>query len=95
VRAYLAQLGVSGTQLIAVGYGEANPIADNGTAAGREANRRVELTVLEQVITQKKIEIDPVTGTERVVGETHQTVTSPDSGHTAPGAVTTSAKKGR
>ncbi len=34
------QVLVSG--LVAKGYGEENPIADNATAAGREANRRIE-----------------------------------------------------
>ena len=33
--------------LIARGYGEAEPIADNGTEAGREANRRIAFTLLE------------------------------------------------
>lgn len=34
------------TNLIARGYGESNPIADNDTAEGREANRRIEFRVL-------------------------------------------------
>ena len=37
------QVDVAG--LSAKGYGEANPIADNGTEAGREANRRIEFTL--------------------------------------------------
>ena len=32
--------------LTAKGYGEARPIADNGTEAGREANRRIEFTLV-------------------------------------------------
>ncbi|MCU0909301.1 MAG: OmpA family protein [Rhodobacteraceae bacterium] len=34
------------TNLTARGYGETTPIADNGTEAGREANRRIEFRVL-------------------------------------------------
>ncbi|UWQ14802.1 OmpA family protein [Aliiroseovarius sp. M344] len=35
------------TNLTAQGYGEADPIADNGTEDGREANRRIEFRLLE------------------------------------------------
>lgn len=38
--------GVPETRLQASGYGETKPIEDNGTAAGRAANRRVEILVL-------------------------------------------------
>lgn len=44
VATYLLGQGVSKNQLKAVnGYGEQNPVADNSTAAGRQANRRVEV----------------------------------------------------
>ena len=39
---YLKAKGVA-NKLVAKGYGEAYPIADNATEAGREKNRRVEL----------------------------------------------------
>jgi flagellar motor protein MotB len=35
--------GVDPDQVVAVGMGEDQPIADNSTREGREANRRVEL----------------------------------------------------
>ena len=43
VRDYLVGHGVPADQLKVVGYGEANPIADNGTREGRAINRRVEI----------------------------------------------------
>jgi outer membrane protein OmpA-like peptidoglycan-associated protein len=43
---YLKGLGVSGTRLKTVGYGETQPVADNGTAEGKAANRRVEIAVM-------------------------------------------------
>ena len=43
VRHYLMLRGVEPNRLVARGYGEAEPIADDASAAGRAANRRVEL----------------------------------------------------
>ncbi len=47
VKATLVRLGVPATRLLAHGYGETFPIASNDTSAGRIANRRVELRVLQ------------------------------------------------
>lgn len=46
VKTYLLQQGVASTCVVASqGFGEARPIADNGTAVGRAENRRVELSI--------------------------------------------------
>lgn len=44
VRYYLMLRGVGPNQVYAAGYGETYPLQDNSHAAGRRANRRVELT---------------------------------------------------
>ncbi len=46
VRKYLVRKGIDPNRLIAVGYGESKPIADNNTKEGRSKNRRVEFTIL-------------------------------------------------
>jgi outer membrane protein OmpA-like peptidoglycan-associated protein len=46
VATYLGGRGVMPERLITVGMGESRPVADNGTAAGRQANRRVEITMV-------------------------------------------------
>lgn len=45
VRDFLLQNGVNAAQMSTQGYGKASPIASNGTAAGRQQNRRVELII--------------------------------------------------
>jgi outer membrane protein OmpA-like peptidoglycan-associated protein len=45
VENFLVQNGVPAGNATAAGYGKANPVADNSTAAGRAQNRRVNLVV--------------------------------------------------
>ncbi len=60
VRAYLLTQGVSTSQVVAHGYGEARPIASNGTPEGRAQNRRVVM----------KVESNP--GSVQVKGDTER-----------------------
>jgi OOP family OmpA-OmpF porin len=47
VMEYLVKNGIAADRLKAVGYGEANPIADNKTKQGRFENRRVEFKLVQ------------------------------------------------
>ncbi len=53
VRDYLVQQGLPLASVTATGLGESSPVADNGTAAGRQKNRRVEIIVSGEVIGSK------------------------------------------
>jgi outer membrane protein OmpA-like peptidoglycan-associated protein len=45
VRSYLVSQGLNSGIVTAQGFGKSRPVADNGTAAGRQQNRRVEMVV--------------------------------------------------
>lgn len=45
VQTFLISQGISPQNVSAIGYGMANPVADNSSAAGRKQNRRVEMVV--------------------------------------------------
>ncbi|MFP4015199.1 MAG: OmpA family protein [Chitinispirillaceae bacterium] len=42
---HLKSRGVKGSRITTVGYGEDQPIADNGISSGRQQNRRVEIAI--------------------------------------------------
>jgi outer membrane protein OmpA-like peptidoglycan-associated protein len=100
VLAYLSAHGVPAAELSSAGYGADRPIADNTTEQGREQNRRVELLILEQDVTHRKVAVDATTGKETVVEERQETVRAPDVDATAhaparkPASRTTSKKGG-
>ena len=50
VQAYLSQQGIGQTIASTVGFGESRPVATNGTSAGRQQNRRVEIIVSGEAI---------------------------------------------
>lgn len=53
---YLKTLGVPQSRLSNVGYGPDQPIADNGSDAGRQQNRRVEVAIFANDKLKKKAE---------------------------------------
>jgi outer membrane protein OmpA-like peptidoglycan-associated protein len=48
VRSFLIQNGINASRLTSHGLGEGHPVASNDTAAGRQLNRRVEITIARQ-----------------------------------------------
>jgi outer membrane protein OmpA-like peptidoglycan-associated protein len=43
---FLAQQNVTMGRMSTIGYGETQPVADNSTAVGKQANRRVEIAIM-------------------------------------------------
>jgi outer membrane protein OmpA-like peptidoglycan-associated protein len=55
VRVFLVSQGLSADTITSKGLGQADPVADNSTAAGRKLNRRVEIIVSGEVIGAKMV----------------------------------------
>src|SRR5215469_14692180 len=54
VRDFLVSMGVAQGNIVATGYGQNHPVADNNTVAGRAQNRRVQLVVSGDAIGVEK-----------------------------------------
>jgi outer membrane protein OmpA-like peptidoglycan-associated protein len=48
VRNYLISKGISPTRLVAKGYGQSEPVADNDSDGGRRQNRRTEVRIIKE-----------------------------------------------
>jgi OOP family OmpA-OmpF porin len=92
VMAWLTTNGIAAGRLSAIGYGVERPIADNATETGRETNRRVEFEIVEQDVTQRKVEVD-ASGVEKVVEEKHENINAtPAAAEKAPPSAMAGAK---
>ncbi|MFO7561858.1 MAG: OmpA family protein [Enhygromyxa sp.] len=67
VMAYLVEHGVEAERLVAVGFGEDQPMVPNDSDENKEKNRRVEFIIVEQDEVKEVVEIDPETGEKKVI----------------------------
>ena len=67
VRTFLVEQGITAEAVTAQGFGESRPVATNGTAEGRQQNRRVELVVSGEPIgtTGSEVETTGTSGLQR------------------------------
>jgi outer membrane protein OmpA-like peptidoglycan-associated protein len=85
VMQWLTSHGIVTSRLTAIGFGIDRPLGDNNTDQGREQNRRVEFTIVEQDVTKRKVEVD-ASGAEKVLEESSETI-SPASTTQSPAAM--------
>lgn len=52
VRLFISRCNTSPRKLVAVGYGEYKPVADNATEEGRKKNRRIDIIILSEKYNQ-------------------------------------------
>ncbi len=87
VRDYLIKKGVPENQLVAKGYGDTMPIADNKTKAGRSKNRRVEFKItFEEVKIEEVRYTNDSTYTTQIIQPDTIKKAIPDSLHLKPAA---------
>ncbi len=86
VQSFLIAQGVSPENVTSQGYGEANPVADNSTSAGRSQNRRVEMVVSGQSIGVQEQAPTPANSQPVAPGTAPITATPPTAPQGAPPA---------
>lgn len=59
VRLFITECNVSPEKVVAVGYGEHKPVADNSTQEGRSENRRIDIIVLSEKYNNLEQQIVP------------------------------------
>jgi outer membrane protein OmpA-like peptidoglycan-associated protein len=53
VKSYLVHQGIDTQRLTSTGNGESSPVGDNGTATGRQQNRRVEVIIPNSLVSAR------------------------------------------
>lgn len=76
------QVDVSGS--VAKGYGEAMPIADNASEAGRETNRRIAFTLMGEKAAESKETVSPTAGDTTAAAEDSPDLSADTSPSIAP-----------